>query len=127
MIQRPSLLAAVLLVVAISTASFLLTSCGRERGSATAAKEAQLYTCGMHPQVIQDHPGNCPICGMKLTPVRKQGAMPPAAANAGTGAMESAAIAIDPVTMQNMDLRTGVITRGPVRRTVRRTRVRLFA
>jgi RND family efflux transporter MFP subunit len=31
-----------------------------------------LYTCGMHPQVIQDHPGNCPICGMKLTPIRKQ-------------------------------------------------------
>jgi RND family efflux transporter MFP subunit len=31
-----------------------------------------LYTCGMHPQVIQDKPGNCPICGMKLTPIRKQ-------------------------------------------------------
>ncbi|MEW6168520.1 MAG: efflux RND transporter periplasmic adaptor subunit [Pseudomonadota bacterium] len=24
------------------------------------------YTCPMHPQVRQDHPGNCPICGMKL-------------------------------------------------------------
>jgi len=23
-----------------------------------------LYTCGMHPWIIQDHPGNCPICGM---------------------------------------------------------------
>lgn len=30
----------------------------------------QLYTCGMHPQVIQDHPGSCPICHMKLTPMR---------------------------------------------------------
>jgi len=30
----------------------------------------QLYTCGMHPQVIQDHPGDCPICGMTLTPVK---------------------------------------------------------
>ncbi|MBS1545635.1 MAG: efflux RND transporter periplasmic adaptor subunit [Bacteroidetes bacterium] len=28
-----------------------------------------LYTCPMHPQVIQDHPGQCPICGMDL--VRK--------------------------------------------------------
>ncbi|MEP6791282.1 MAG: HAD-IC family P-type ATPase, partial [Ramlibacter sp.] len=24
------------------------------------------YTCPMHPQVRQDHPGNCPICGMTL-------------------------------------------------------------
>lgn len=31
----------------------------------------QLYTCGMHPQIIKKEPGNCPICGMKLTPVRK--------------------------------------------------------
>src|SRR6516225_11104456 len=36
------------------------------------AKQEQLYTCGMHPQVIQNKPGNCPICGMKLTPIRKQ-------------------------------------------------------
>src|SRR5947207_14990339 len=27
----------------------------------------QLWTCGMHPQVVQDHPGTCPICHMKLT------------------------------------------------------------
>ena len=30
-----------------------------------------LYTCGMHPQIIQDHPGNCPICGMTLTPLKR--------------------------------------------------------
>jgi Cu+-exporting ATPase len=26
------------------------------------------YTCPMHPQIRQDHPGNCPICGMALEP-----------------------------------------------------------
>lgn len=26
------------------------------------------YTCPMHPQIIEDHPGNCPICGMTLVP-----------------------------------------------------------
>ncbi len=25
-----------------------------------------IYTCPMHPQILQDHPGNCPICGMTL-------------------------------------------------------------
>jgi RND family efflux transporter MFP subunit len=30
----------------------------------------QLWTCGMHPQVIQDHPGICPICHMKLVPLK---------------------------------------------------------
>ena len=28
------------------------------------------YTCPMHPQVRSDRPGNCPICGMALEPVR---------------------------------------------------------
>ena len=27
------------------------------------------YTCSMHPQVRQDEPGDCPICGMDLIPV----------------------------------------------------------
>ena len=33
----------------------------------------QFWTCGMHPWVIQDHPGICPICHMKLTPVTTGG------------------------------------------------------
>lgn len=33
-----------------------------------------LYTCIMHPEVVQDHPGNCPKCGMKLVPKRMGGA-----------------------------------------------------
>ncbi|TDI55397.1 MAG: efflux RND transporter periplasmic adaptor subunit [Acidobacteria bacterium] len=28
-----------------------------------------LYTCGMHPHVVQDEPGTCPICGMNLVPM----------------------------------------------------------
>ena len=38
----------------------------------TSPTENTLYTCSMHPQVIQDQPGDCPICGMKLVPVRKE-------------------------------------------------------
>lgn len=35
------------------------------------ADDHQLYTCGMHPNVIQDEPGTCPICGMNLTPMQR--------------------------------------------------------
>jgi RND family efflux transporter MFP subunit len=49
--------------------ALVLTGCGRHD---SAPQEEQLYTCGMHPQIISKTPGNCPICGMKLTPIRKQ-------------------------------------------------------
>ena len=35
--------------------------------ASTAART--IYTCPMHPEVRQDHPGNCPKCGMTLEPV----------------------------------------------------------
>jgi Cu(I)/Ag(I) efflux system membrane fusion protein len=33
---------------------------------ATDQSAGDIYTCPMHPQVIEHHPGNCPICGMTL-------------------------------------------------------------
>jgi P-type Cu+ transporter len=33
------------------------------------AAPGTVYTCPMHPEVRQDHPGNCPKCGMSLEPV----------------------------------------------------------
>ena len=32
------------------------------------AQAGTIYTCPMHPEVRQDHPGNCPICHMNLVP-----------------------------------------------------------
>ncbi len=32
--------------------------------------EKQLWTCGMHPEVILDQPGQCPKCGMDLVPLK---------------------------------------------------------
>jgi len=33
-----------------------------------AKSHKQLWTCPMHPEVVQDHPGKCPKCGMDLVP-----------------------------------------------------------
>ena len=34
---------------------------------AGAAKK--MWVCPMHPQILQDHPGECPICGMDLVEI----------------------------------------------------------
>ncbi|WP_439608077.1 heavy metal translocating P-type ATPase [Hydrogenophaga sp.] len=36
---------------------------------ASSAVAGAIYTCPMHPEVRQDHPGNCPKCGMTLEPL----------------------------------------------------------
>jgi Heavy metal binding domain len=30
------------------------------------------YTCVMHPEIVQDHPGKCAKCGMELVPLKKE-------------------------------------------------------
>ncbi len=37
---------------------------------AQPAVDSVIYTCPMHPEVRQDHPGACPKCGMALEPVQ---------------------------------------------------------
>ncbi|PYJ53318.1 MAG: hypothetical protein DME83_02780 [Verrucomicrobia bacterium] len=32
----------------------------------------QKYSCVMHPEVVMDHPGTCPKCGMKLVPQKEE-------------------------------------------------------
>jgi len=34
-----------------------------------AMPEGTLYTCPMHPEIVRDAPGTCPICGMALEPM----------------------------------------------------------
>ncbi|WP_210489931.1 efflux RND transporter periplasmic adaptor subunit [Rufibacter aurantiacus] len=36
------------------------------------AEAGTTYTCPMHPQIVEDEPGSCPVCGMDLVPVQKQ-------------------------------------------------------
>ena len=43
------------------------------RAVAQEGKAVQQYTCPMHPQIVQDKPGKCPICGMDLVPKTNSG------------------------------------------------------
>ncbi len=149
-LKSASLLVILALVVATG---FFIVGCSKPADAASASQEKTLYTCGMHPQVIQDHPGNCPICGMKLTPIRKQvsqdmasgtnrgkilyykSTMMPGETSPKPGkdsmgmdmvpvyetqaAANSSEIEVDPVTIQNMNLQTTPVVRGPLRRVIR--------
>jgi len=48
--------------------------------TADTGKETQLWTCPMHPEVLEKEPGLCPICNMKLVPVAAEGSPAPKAA-----------------------------------------------
>jgi len=42
---------------------------GRAEGQEKAAPADAQYTCPMHPEILRDAPGSCPICGMALEPM----------------------------------------------------------
>jgi Cu+-exporting ATPase len=39
------------------------------KGDAEPSPKGTLYTCPMHPEIVQEGPGHCPICGMALEPM----------------------------------------------------------
>ncbi len=39
--------------------------------STSSGNSFNKYTCPMHPQIVQDGPGKCPLCGMTLVPLSK--------------------------------------------------------
>ena len=144
----------VAMVVAAAVGAFAMVAARGSKDSALSggpggASHKQLWHCGMHPQVIQDHPGDCPICHMALTPIGNDGA--PAGQTAerkvlywwdpmigatsisnhpGKSAMGmemvpvyaeggGPEVRIDPAVVQNMGVRTATVTRGPLKKTVR--------
>jgi|GEM_PF-139098 len=79
------------------------------------AAAQQLWTCSMHPQVIQDHPGFCPICHMALTPLSGGSH----AATHSTTATATNVVVIDPAVVQRMGVRTAVAEQRKLMRMIR--------
>ncbi len=96
--------------ISVLLASLLLAGCGEQAPTpseslAAAADDTALehaakhldpvYVCPMHPQIVRDEPGSCPICGMDLVEKTPAPSEPLADAAADT-ALEHAAKHLDP-------------------------------
>ncbi|PKN11252.1 MAG: efflux RND transporter periplasmic adaptor subunit [Deltaproteobacteria bacterium HGW-Deltaproteobacteria-4] len=69
-------------------------------------EEAHQWTCSMHPFIIRDKPGLCPICAMDLVPVYDK---------SGDGG----GVTIDPATSQNMGVRIAPVMRQDISRSIK--------
>ena len=60
-----------LILIFLGYLVFTLPSCTDPEHDKTA--KADKYTCPMHPQILNNGPGSCPICGMDLLPINSSG------------------------------------------------------
>ena len=142
--------------------SVVTVSCSSDKQEKTesethqhADEQGQLWTCGMHPEVILDEPGQCPKCGMDLVPLKTNQASAGTKNNLPAGERKilywqapmdpteiyekpgkskmgmdlvpvyddqvssGSSVQIDPVTVQNMGVRTAPVERTNFTRSLR--------
>lgn len=58
--------------IVVLFAILLLSAC-KGKNEQAETTEATKYTCPMHPQIVKDARGSCPICGMDLVPMNSSG------------------------------------------------------
>lgn len=74
-------------------------SCQSKKDSQNAAAK-KTYTCPMHPQIVQDKPGTCPICGMDLVEIKAGG--DPTEVTLNQTQIELANISVEQVSLQSI-------------------------
>src|SRR5947208_1501840 len=77
---------------------------------AAANPDIEYYQCSMHPWVVSDKPGKCPICKMDLTPVYRHHEK-----------AEAGVVHIDPSMVQNIGVKTEVVSKKNLTYTIRAT------
>jgi Cu(I)/Ag(I) efflux system membrane fusion protein len=105
------ILAILALVIATATALYFyfsrpapLSLHAQATGAATpesGAEKFQSYVCPMHPEITQDHPGTCPICGMKLV-------------ESNSPAPHEHGVHVDSATVQRLGIRIASAKRGMI-------------
>jgi Cu(I)/Ag(I) efflux system membrane fusion protein len=115
---RPVRLAAIaVLMLAVAACSKPPSEPLRNAADDTVAEHAikhtnPKYRCPMHPDVVRDEPGVCPICGMELVKVEPE----PEATTSANPQSGSREVRISPAVMNNLGVRTEPVTRGPLPR-----------
>jgi hypothetical protein len=61
----------VAVTLAVALAGIVAASGCRREEPTIVTTGSKLYQCSMHPQIVSNRPEDCPICGMKLTPVEE--------------------------------------------------------
>jgi hypothetical protein len=72
--QKQTFLLGIALALAAGTANAQIgavdSTAHDQKSEHTENQEKPKYTCPMHPEILTDHPGQCPKCGMTLVPVK---------------------------------------------------------
>ena len=114
------IIAMTVVAVALAGGTFAASTRWTNRlgGARASAHAATAYTCPMHPDYHSEHPGTCPICGMKLEEDHARGAT---GGDAAARALPAGAVQVSPERQQAIGVRVGVVTRVAGTRLLRTT------